>query len=189
MGFGRDRTTDIGPEDLRPRPDPVLELLQVRELEALRIITMARFALIAIMAPMAADDVIDAFPSIARWGIAGHSLGGVAAAQFAHARPDIIQALALYAAYPQEQHDLADRALPVLSLTGDLDLVLNRQNYEALRDFLPADTRFEVLEGGNHSQFGDYGLQEGDAPASIAPETQWDETVARTLSLLPGTTR
>ena len=53
MGFGEDRTTDMGPEHLRPPPDPVFKLLQVRELEALRIIIMARFALIAIMAPMA----------------------------------------------------------------------------------------------------------------------------------------
>ncbi len=35
-----------------------------------------------------------------------------------------------------------------------------------------------MIEGGNHSQFGSYGLQKGDTAAKITPEQQVAETVA-----------
>lgn len=139
---------------------------------------------LAIMSPMAADGVVQAFPGISTWGIAGHSLGGVAATQFAYERPDVIDALALYAAYPQEQHNLSDSQLPVLSLAGDLDQVMNWEKYEQTKAVLPAGTRFELIEGANHSQFGDYGPQEGDGIASLTPDEQWSLTVALSLALL-----
>ena len=138
---------------------------------------------LAIMSPMAADGVVQAFPEISTWGIAGHSLGGVAATQFAFERPDVIDALALYAAYPQEQHNLSDSQLPVLSLAGEVDQVLNWEKYEQTKALLPSTTRFELLEGANHSQFGDYGPQDGDGVASLTPDEQWSRAVEMSLAL------
>lgn len=138
---------------------------------------------LAIMAPMAADAVVRAYPGISRWGIAGHSLGGVAAAQFAYERPEVIDALALYAAYPQEQHDLSASNLAVLSLAGDLDQVLNWEKYEETKPLLPGSTIFEILEGANHSQFGDYGQQDGDGIASLSPDEQWSLAVEKSIAL------
>lgn len=138
---------------------------------------------LAIMSPMAADGVVQAFPEISQWGIGGHSLGGVAATQFAFERPDVIDALALYAAYPQEQHNLSDSALPVVSLAGDVDQVLNWEKYEQTKLFLPTNTRFELIEGANHSQFGDYGQQKGDGIASLTPDEQWTVAVEMSLAL------
>ncbi|MFN2217904.1 MAG: alpha/beta hydrolase, partial [Anaerolineae bacterium] len=37
---------------------------------------------------------------------------------------------------------------------------------------------------GNHAQFGWYGAQSGDNPATISHEEQLQETVAATLALL-----
>ena len=34
-----------------------------------------------------------------------------------------------------------------------------------------------VLEGGNYAQFGNYGPQDGDAPATITDEEQQEQTV------------
>ena len=34
------------------------------------------------------------------------------------------------------------------------------------------------IEGGNHAQFGNYGPQEGDLPATISAEEQQAQTVA-----------
>ena len=36
---------------------------------------------------------------------------------------------------------------------------------------LPADAQFVVIEGGNHSQFGNYGLQPGDNEATITAQS------------------
>ena len=39
--------------------------------------------------------------------------------------------------------------------------------------------RFEetVIEGGNHAQFGSYGLQKGDGEAALTAEEQQDRTL------------
>jgi hypothetical protein len=54
----------------------------------------------------------------------------------------------------------------------------------ALHDLLPADTQFLTIEGGDHAQFGAYGPQPGDNPASIPATSQWDQTAQATLKLL-----
>ena len=41
---------------------------------------------------------------------------------------------------------------------------------------LPADTEWITIEGGNHAQFGDYGVQDGDGEATISAEMQWGYT-------------
>jgi hypothetical protein len=49
---------------------------------------------------------------------------------------------------------------------------------------LPPDTMFVNIEGGNHSQFGDYGLQSGDNPAEINKEDQHAAITENILDLL-----
>ena len=43
------------------------------------------------------------------------------------------------------------------------------------RPNLPASARSEELPGGNHAQFGDYGLQKGDGTAAVsrAEQIRW----------------
>ena len=66
--------------------------------------------------------------------------------------------------------DLSDKDIAVVSIYGDVDGVLDMEEYEASKSNLPADMTEHVIKGGNHSQFGSYGLQEGDNKASITPE-------------------
>ena len=40
----------------------------------------------------------------------------------------------------------------------------------------PDDTTIVVLEGGNHAQFGNYGIQSGDGVASISRQEQQKQT-------------
>ncbi|MBP9041384.1 MAG: alpha/beta hydrolase, partial [Anaerolineaceae bacterium] len=51
---------------------------------------------------------------------------------------------------------------------------------------LPASTRFVVIEGGNHAQFGYYGDQKGDNPAIITRATQQKAILEYTLQFLKG---
>ena len=41
-----------------------------------------------------------------------------------------------------------------------------------------------AIEGGNHAQFGWYGPQQGDNPATVSREVQQQQVVASTLDLL-----
>ena len=50
--------------------------------------------------------------------------------------------------------------------------------------YLPEDTNWVLIEGGNHSQFGYYGSQLGDNSATISQEVQQKLTVEAVLSAL-----
>ncbi|WP_159887291.1 alpha/beta fold hydrolase [Paenibacillus puerhi] len=120
--------------------------------------------------------VIDSEPD-ASFVIGGHSLGGVMASRFAVSHPDRIKGVYFLGSYPDPKGALADVDMPVLSVTGSLDGVLNRDKYEKARSLLPASAQHVKIEGGNHSQFGSYGLQKGDQPASITPDEQQQRIV------------
>ena len=68
--------------------------------------------------------------------------------------------------------DLKDDGIEVLSIYGSNDLVLNREAYGKSRENLRDDAVEYVIEGGNHGQFGSYGIQEGDGAATVTAEEQ-----------------
>jgi dienelactone hydrolase len=140
---------------------------------------------LAFFAPDRAAEVIAAFPEVDRWAIGGHSLGGAMAARFAHRYPSTVHGLVLWASYPAASDDLSARGdLAVASIYGTLDGLATEDEIAASRPLLPPDTRWVAIEGGNHAQFGWYGPQRGDNPATISREAQQQETIAGTLALL-----
>jgi hypothetical protein len=60
----------------------------------------------------------------------------------------------------------------VLSISGTNDGLANPEKIAASIPLLPPDTVFFPIQGGNHAQFGWYGLQSGDSPADISREDQ-----------------
>jgi hypothetical protein len=60
------------------------------------------------------------------------------------------------------------------------------QGVQETKHLLPPGTEFIVIEGGNHSQFGWYGDQPGDAEATISREEQQAQVLQATLQLLAG---
>jgi hypothetical protein len=139
---------------------------------------------LAVLGIERARDVMAAYPDIQHWAIAGHSLGGSMAARFAHDHPDLIDGLALWAAYPEDSKDLSGSDLVAASIYGTLDGLAAVDEIERSRALLPPDTLYVPIEGGNHAQFGWYGDQAGDNPATISPEDQQAQTVAATLYVL-----
>lgn len=127
---------------------------------------------LAVLRSDAAEQVMEDFPDVEHWYIGGHSLGGAMAADFAASEGQNLCGLILLAAYPTK--DLG--GLPVLSIYGSEDGVLNREKYNASLSFANSLTE-HVIEGGNHAGFGDYGPQKGDGAARISNEQQWQMTV------------
>ena len=134
----------------------------------------------------AADTIIAAHPEIDHWAIGGHSLGGAMAAEFIANAPQNVDGLALWAAYPAPNTDLSAQPLTVVSIYGDADGVATLDNIVDSAQRLPPDTRFILIPGGNHTQFGAYGqgLQSGDNPATIGRDEQRVTIVEGTLELL-----
>jgi hypothetical protein len=139
---------------------------------------------LAVFSSDAAADVIAAYPEVSRWAIGGHSLGGAMAARFAYAHPAEVQGLVLWAAYPDSSNDLSARDLTVTSIYGTLDGLATTEKIDASRPLLPPTTQWVSIEGGNHAQFGWYGAQSGDNPATISREEQQTQVIDATLELL-----
>ena len=129
---------------------------------------------LAVLDANAADGLQEAYPEITTWYIAGHSLGGAMASNYAAAHPEDFDGLILLAAYSTK--DLTGTPLRVLSVYGSEDGVMNRESYEKNRSNLPADTTEVVLDGGCHAQFGSYGPQGGDGVPTISGEEQVRQT-------------
>lgn len=124
----------------------------------------------------AADRVRTTFPQVEGWWVGGHSLGGSMAAQYAadHADDPALQGIVLLASYSAS--DLSTSNLGALVVYGENDQVLNRDKLQENASLLPAGALTVELPGGNHAGFADYGPQEGDGEATVAPEEQQEET-------------
>jgi dienelactone hydrolase len=129
-----------------------------------------------------ADEVIAAYPNITHWIIGGHSLGGVVAAGYVANLPSS-PGLALWASYPANDSLLGTNA-KVLSIYGSNDGLTTPEDILQSQDLLPASATFIEIPGGNHSQFGSYGLQPGDGKATIAPEEQWAQIAEAMIEML-----
>lgn len=138
---------------------------------------------LAVLDMNAADGIPEKYPQVSRWAIGGHSLGGAMAASYAAKHADTIDALALLAAYSTAK---LPEEMAVVSVYGTMDTVMNREKYGQYRGNLPAGTIEVVLEGGNHAQFGSYGMQAGDALAQMLPETQVQETAEALAGVILG---
>lgn len=139
---------------------------------------------LAVLSPNAADLPITQEPFVETWVLAGHSLGGVMAARYAATHQDTVAGLLLLASYADEKGDLSGSRLVAASLVGSLDGVVDRAAWKAASGYLPPGTAIVEIPGGNHSQFGSYGLQRGDKAATIPEDSQREQTVQAADGLL-----
>ena len=120
----------------------------------------------------AADQIIEDFPDIKAWYLAGHSLGGAMASSYAAKHQDKLQGLILMGAYIYGDYP-AEKALTIYGS-------LNTQ-VEAKINYTENVVR---IEGGNHAQFGNYGKQKGDADAVISAAQQQKEAVEAVVEFM-----
>ena len=130
----------------------------------------------------AATSIIADFPEMKDWYVGGHSLGGAMAAVYASEHSDSLKGLILLGSYSTK--DLSTLPLKVLSIYGSEDQVLNKENYQNNKIYLPEDTTELCIEGGNHAFYADYGMQKGDGHATITPEKQQELTANAILEFL-----
>lgn len=141
---------------------------------------------LAVLDPGRARALEAAAPDVQRWAVGGHSLGGAMAAAYATEGDAGLRGLVLLAAYPPASSDLRTTGLRVLSVLGDRDQVVNRDNWDDGVGRLPTDTVYLMLAGGNHAQFGDYGPQPGDGEAALSRAEQQRMTAEAISELLEG---
>lgn len=128
-------------------------------------------------------------PGVSRWAVSGHSRGGAVAARMAFADPAGLSGLVLIGTSHPRDFSLAQTPLRVTRVYGTHDTVASVSKQETTRRNLPESARIVVVEGGNHSQFGSYGFQPGDWPATVSRAEQQRQTVAALIEMLESVSR
>ena len=150
---------------------------------------LAEKGLLCILTPMpfnlavldmnAAKGMTDKYPEIDNWYIGGHSLGGSMAASFVADNSDDFDGLILLGSY-----STAEVTLPVLSVYGSEDQVLNREKYDKYKSNINSSLTETVIDGGCHAYFGMYGAQDGDGTPSVSNEEQIHLTVEEIIKFI-----
>lgn len=136
----------------------------------------------------AALQVVEAYPEIDQWVVAGHSMGA------AFASMDIVANGFYYMAVGGKPAvDLSDYGLPACSLIGseeeavtggtDLSGFQTSYNYTESKALYPQGTQFHIILGGNHVQFAAYS-DDSRSPATITHEEQWELSAAAMTSCI-----
>lgn len=117
-----------------------------------------------------ADRIMRENTSISNWYVAGHSLGGVAACDYAKTHQAKLSGLILLASYCNGS--ATNLTIPVLSISASRDGLATQQKITESKKNLPGSTQFVVVEGGNHTLFGSFAKnQSGDNPAGISEKS------------------
>lgn len=116
-----------------------------------------------------ADEIINK-SNYTHYVMAGHSLGGSMAAKYASNHN--VDGLVLLAAYPADEINI-----PVLSIYGSNDKMLNLKTYNESKSLIKSNFTEDIINGGNHCQFGNFGFIESDGNASINSTAQQNQTV------------
>lgn len=116
--------------------------------------------------------------------LAGHSQGGAMAARFVREKLAPVQGLILIGTTHPKDFDLSQVRIPVMKMYGLNDGIANVEDVLANRTKLPPHTVMVPIPGGNHSQFGYYGLQLGDRSATISRVKQLEVVVGGISSFM-----
>lgn len=136
-----------------------------------------------------ADALIKQFGTGKRVILAGHSLGGAMAAQYARDNRAQLGGLILMGAYPPDGVSLRDSAgapLPVLSLLAEHDEVAAEADVRDGLNRLPTSARLTVVKGANHAFFGRYGPQKDDGVPTVTRAEAEAQIVAEIRKFLAG---
>ncbi len=128
---------------------------------------------LAVFNKNAADKIINDYPGIDQWYIGGHSLGGAMASSYASEHKDKIDGIILLGAYIYGDYS-KDKTITIY---GSKDQILDQSKVNYTENVF-------VIEGGNHGQFGNYGLQKGDGIATISNEEQQEISVQYITSFI-----
>lgn len=116
--------------------------------------------------------------------LAGHSQGAKMAAQFVYENPTLINKLILIATTHPRDIDLSKSKIPIMKIYGSKDGVANINDINKNKSKLPSSTKYVLIDGANHAQFGYYGFQFGDNKANITRERQQQITLENILSFI-----
>ncbi len=116
-------------------------------------------------------EIINEESEIESWFIGGHSLGGVVANNYAQNNAQLFTGVIFIGSYPQRAIP-AQSPMSYLTIYATEDKVIG--DYQDKMPLFSANQNVKSIGivGGNHSNFGNYGLQKYDSKATISATEQ-----------------
>lgn len=111
----------------------------------------------------------------------GHSLGGTCCSLYLTNTQYSYKGIIFLASYSKQK---LNDSLKCLSIYGSCDTVLDKDEYNRNIVNFPKDYKEVIIDGGNHSNFGDYGFQKGDEASSISKDKQIEITISEIVSFI-----
>ncbi|MDA1808763.1 alpha/beta hydrolase [Bacillus sp. HSTU-bmb18] len=130
---------------------------------------------LAILGINEVDSVIEQYPEVQKWYVAGHSMGGAMISKYAFQHEDKVDGIIFLGSYPAD--DFSTKSIPMLSIYGEVDALATVEKIENNKKLMSKNTTMHMIKGGNHAHFGMYGEQKGDNASLITSKAQRDETV------------
>lgn len=152
------------------KPKAYAEMLSYWAEAGYKVIIVKMPSDLAVLAPQKAIKYMEDFPEISHWVISGHSLGGAMASDVIAKHTDTFDGLILLGSYPNKS--IKDVDIAALSISAEFDQLTTAKDIEDSKAKLPDNTQFVEIKGGNHGQFGSYGVQKKDGTATISREEQ-----------------
>ena len=128
---------------------------------------------LAVFNKNAADNIIKNNPNISEWYIIGHSLGGAMGSSYANENSKEIKGLFLLGAYNYGEYSKEN----TLIFYGTEDEILDKSKIEEVE-------LVDIINGGNHSYFGNYEKKKGDGNAIISNEEQQNIVVNKIMDFI-----
>ncbi|MGG0459410.1 alpha/beta hydrolase [Bacillus mycoides] len=130
---------------------------------------------LAILGTNVVDSVIEKYPDVQKWYVAGHSMGGAMISRYAFQHEEKVDGIILLGSYPAD--DFSTKSIPMLSIYGEVDGLATVDKIKNSKKLMSKNTTMHMIKGGNHANFGMYGEQKGDNVSLITSKAQRDETV------------
>ncbi|UOK44342.1 alpha/beta hydrolase [Bacillus tropicus] len=130
---------------------------------------------LAILGINEVDSVIEKYPEVQKWYVAGHSMGGAMISKYAFQHEEKVDGIIFLGSYPAD--DFSTKSIPMLSIYGEVDALATVEKIDNNKKLMSKNTTMHMIKGGNHAHFGMYGEQKGDNASLITPKAQRDETV------------
>jgi hypothetical protein len=132
-----------------------------------------------------ARHILQHYHSIEKWAMGGHSVGGAYACKYAKDFTRKVEGVVIRASFPSEKFRLDHKDLEVVCIYASNNPNCNADEIDANKLFLPADTVYVEIAGGNHTRFGYYDtspdpVQSGDGIAGISREEQQAQIIQAT---------
>ncbi|QWU45773.1 MULTISPECIES: alpha/beta hydrolase [Bacillus] len=130
---------------------------------------------LAILGTNVVDSIIEKYPEVQKWYVAGHSMGGAMISRYAFQHEEKVDGIILLGSYPAD--DFSNKLMPMLSIYGEVDGLATVEKIMNNKKLMSKNTTMHMIKGGNHANFGMYGEQTGDNASLITSKAQQDETV------------